>query len=98
MFIRLVDCKRLQVSADSEMQSIKIAIQTLAYRLWLEKRAFWADDIDWLVDGRLMDQLNELPKDQLLRVSELLSRKTGDKGKRIRLMTFRIVIAPQTPD
>lgn len=55
---------------------IKADIQSLARQLWIAKRNTTAG-VDWLVDWRLMSQLNELSKGQLLRVKRLLARSVG---------------------
>jgi hypothetical protein len=58
-----------------DLSSIKATIQSLAYQFWLEK-CNWRSDVDWLIDGRLTDQLDALSKDQLLRVKDLLAWRT----------------------
>ncbi len=63
-------------SRGCDLPFIKATIQTLAYQFWLEKRK-WRSDVDWLIDGRLTDQLNALSRDQLLRVKDLLTWRTG---------------------
>lgn len=61
-----------------DVPSIKSTIQSLANQFWFEKRK-WRSDVDWLIDGRLMDQLDALSRDQLLRVKDLLTwRAAGD--------------------
>lgn len=57
--------------ARGDIQSIKEKIQWLAYQLWFDKRDT-TEGSGWLVDGRLMAQLDELSESQLLRVERLL--------------------------
>lgn len=60
---------------DRALRSTKAAIQSLAHQLWIEKRRIIpSEQLDWLVDRRLMDQLDGLSKSQLLRVKRLLAR------------------------
>ena len=59
-------------SSRRDLPPIKAMIQSLAYQFWLEKRK-WCSNVDWLIDGRLMDQLDGLSGDQLLRVKDLLT-------------------------
>ena len=92
MFLKPPANRTSEVSAQSDLPSIKTAIQTLAYPLWFEKRASGADDVDWLVDGRLADQLDELPKEQLLRINGLLRRTASTR--RMQFVTFRTAILP----
>ena len=61
-----------QTTADGDIQSIKEATQSLAYQLWLEKRDTM-EGVDWLVDGDLMAQLDELSKSDILRIKQLLA-------------------------
>lgn len=63
-------CTKRGSSRDSSF--IKATIQSLAYQFWLEKRRL-RSDVDWLIDGRLTDQLDALSRDQLLRVKDLLT-------------------------
>jgi hypothetical protein len=68
--------------ADS-VQSIKADILSLAHELWTEQRNA-ATGVDWLVDGRLTIQLDELSMSELLRVKLLLvksARKTRSNRK-----------------
>jgi len=94
MFIKTFSGKAFQVSNEgqNDVRSIKAVIQALSYQLWFEKRATYAD-VDWLVDGRLMDQLNGLSKDNLMRVKYLLKRGVR-RGRRSLLFTFSTVMAP----
>lgn len=66
---------RTKKSAGRDLQPLKSTIASLAYDLWLEKRnTFGPTEVEWLVDGRLMGQLDELSAGQLLRVQKLLER------------------------
>jgi hypothetical protein len=62
-----------QKPAGGDIQSIKEAIQSLALELWFDKRNT-IEGVDWLVDGRLVAQLDELSKSQLLRIKRLLAQ------------------------
>ncbi len=69
--------------ASRDLQSAKTAIGSLAHQLWLEKRkTFNPAEVEWLVDGRLMGQLDELSNSEILRVERLLERTVTDTGKR----------------
>jgi hypothetical protein len=69
-----------------DLQSVRASIGSLAHELWLEKRnTFNPAEVEWLVDGRLMQQLGELSKSELSRVERLLKR-TVPHGER-RYMT-----------
>lgn len=57
--------------AGSNIQATRETIQCLAYQLWFEKRNT-VEGVDWLVDGRLGAQLDELSQSQLLRIERLL--------------------------
>jgi hypothetical protein len=70
----------------SGVQSIKAGIESLAHQLWLRKRNA-IEGVDWLVDGRLMADLNELSRGQLLRVKRLLARSIGKAGSNRKYMT-----------
>lgn len=69
--------------AVSTVAAIKETIQSLAHQLWVEKHDA-LDGIDWLVDGRLTAQLDELSKSELLRVRRLLEQQVAQapSGKR----------------
>lgn len=58
----------------SGVRSIKADIQSLAHQLWLRKR-HTTDGVDWLVDGWLRDQLDELSWSELVRIKRLLLRR-----------------------
>lgn len=61
---------------------IKETIQALAHQLWVEKRKTM-EGVDWLVDGRLTAQLDELSRSELLRVKRLLAQYVvASSGKR----------------
>ena len=84
LFLKRVKDKVLQLpiypkakkqGAGRDLSSIKRTIQSLAYQFWLEK-CEWRSDVDWLIDGRLMDQLDALSRDQLVRVKDLLAWST----------------------
>jgi hypothetical protein len=62
-------------AASRDLSTIRATIQSLAYQFWLEK-GNWRSDADWLIDGRLTDQLDALSRDQLLRVKDLLTWRT----------------------
>ena len=69
--------------SDRNLQSLKTAVASLAYELWLEKRnTFNPTEVEWLVDGRLMGQLDELSTGQLLRVQKLLQRTVTHSERR----------------
>ena len=69
--------------AGRDLQTIKTAIGSLAQELWLEKRkTLDPAEVEWLVDGRLMAQLDELSKSELSRVERLLERTVTPTGKR----------------
>ena len=57
-------------------QSIKADIQSLARQLWLAKCSA-SEGVDWLVDGRLTTELDELSRGQLVRVERLLATSIG---------------------
>lgn len=66
-----------------DLDSVKTAIGSLARELWREKRnTVNPAEVKWLVDGRLMEQLDELSKRELLRVQRLLERSMTRSGKR----------------
>lgn len=66
-----------------DLQSVKTSIVTLAHELWLEKRnTLNPEEVEWLVDGRLMEQLDELSKSELSRVERLLERSVTGTGRR----------------
>ena len=68
--------------AGRDLQSVKAAIGSLAHQLWLEKRnTLNPAEVEWLVDGRLMGQLDELSKNELSRVKRLLERTVTFTGK-----------------
>jgi hypothetical protein len=72
-----------RITNKRDLQSIKTAIASLAHDLWLEKRhTFNPGELEWLVDGRLKGQLDELSKLQLLRVQRLLERTVTRTGRR----------------
>jgi hypothetical protein len=105
MFLKRVESKMFQFSAGfpatNDVASIKACIQARAYQLWFEKRGSMpAEDVDWLVDGRLMDQLKGLSRERLLRVNHLLTRNTGmtRRQRRTRVITFRMVFASLLPN
>lgn len=59
----------------SPVASMKAEIQSLAHQLWIRKRdSIRREELDWLVDGRLMEELNDLSNDQLWRVDRLLAQ------------------------
>jgi len=68
------------------IQSIKAEIQSLAHQLWVEK---WnaVEGADWLVDGRLRSELDELSRGELVRVKRLLARSAGKVGGERKYMT-----------
>lgn len=69
--------------ATRDLESMKTAIGSLAHELWLEKRnAFDPAEVEWLVDGRLMSQLDELSKSELSRVERLLKCTVTRPGRR----------------
>ena len=70
----------------SGVQSIKADIESLAHQLWLRKR-YATEGVDWLVDSRLMTELNELSRDQLLRVKRLLAKSIGKTRSNRKYMT-----------
>ena len=57
-----------------DLQSIKETIQSLAHQLWHQKRHA-TGGVDWLVDGRLRDQLDQLSRSELVRIKRLLLRR-----------------------
>ena len=71
-----------------DVEPIKEAIQSLAHQLWLGKR-HTTGGVDWLVDGRLSDQLNELSRSELVRIKRLLLRKAVQIPSDTRYMTAR---------
>jgi len=75
-------------AASGDVQSIRTSIQSLAHQLWVEKRDR-IDGVDWLVDGRLRDELDELSKSELTRVNRLLARTIGKVAVRPRTMTSK---------
>ncbi len=73
--------KKQRVSRD--LDSVKAAIGSLARELWREKRkTLNPAEIEWLVDGRLMQQLDELSKSELARVEKLLEQDLTRTGRR----------------
>jgi len=69
--------------AGRDLQLVKAAIASLAYELWLEKRSVLdAAEVEWLIDGRLTAQLDELSRSQLSRVERLLERTVTHTEKR----------------
>lgn len=69
--------------ARRDPESLKTAIGSLARELWREKRnTLDPAEVEWLVDGRLMAQLDELSKNELSRVEKLLERSVTRNGKR----------------
>jgi hypothetical protein len=70
-------------NAAPDLESVKAAIGSLSHQLWVEKRdTLNPTEVEWLVDGRLMGQLDELSKNELLRVKRLLERTVTRTGKR----------------
>ncbi len=66
-----------------DLDSVKAAIGSLARELWREKRnSLDPAEVKWLVDGRLMEQLDELSKSELARVERLLERALTRTGRR----------------
>jgi len=66
-----------------DLHSMKTAIASLAHDLWLEKRhTFNPGEVEWLVDGRLMGQLDELSTVQIWRIKRLLERTVTRTGRR----------------
>lgn len=67
------------------VHSLKADIQSLAHQLWIGK-SHATTGADWLVDGRLTIQLDELSEGQLLRVKRLLAKSVGKRriGKTVR--------------
>jgi hypothetical protein len=66
-----------------DLQSVRTSIGSLAYELWLEKRnTLNPAEVEWLVDGRLMQQLGALSKTELSRVERLLKRTVTHAGRR----------------
>lgn len=69
-------------SARRNPRSTKVAIQSLAHQLWLNKRtSINPAELEWLVDGRLTDQLDVLSRAQLARVRRLLEWTVGTRQK-----------------
>ncbi len=69
--------------ASGDLDSVKSAIGSLARELWRDKRnTLDPAEVEWLIDGRLMAQLDELSKTELLRVERLLERSVTRTGKR----------------
>lgn len=62
--------------ARGNTQSIKETIQSLAHQLWVDKRDTM-EGVEWLVDGRLMAQLDQLAKSDLLRIQRLLTENAA---------------------
>ena len=54
-----------------DVQSIKNVIQYLAHQLWLQKR-HTTGGVEWLVDGGLTAQLDELSRSDLVHMKRLL--------------------------
>jgi hypothetical protein len=73
-------------SAGNAIQSMKQTIQALARQLWVEERDTM-EGVEWLVDGRLMAQLDELSKSDLLRIQRLLEKQVGGMASGKRYMT-----------
>ena len=70
-----------------DLQSIKKTIQSLAHQLWHQKRH--TTGVDWLVDGRLRDQLDELSRSELVRIKRLMLRRGVQNPSDTRHMVTR---------
>lgn len=74
--------RRRQRGTMSKNDEIKETIQALAHQLWADKRKTM-EGVDWLVDGRLTAQLDELSRSELLRINRLLAQYVAaPSGKR----------------
>jgi hypothetical protein len=73
-------------AAGGAVESMRQTIESLAHQLWIEKRNTM-EGMEWLVDGRLTAQLEELSKSDLVRIKRLLANHVAGMPSGKRYMT-----------